>query len=505
MVFSSNNQSRIVQFPLAMPIQLKLDLIQCLKCKNNIQEDDAFNLTCKNFICSACIRHLDSLKSKLKRYSCPQCGRNHNIGNYVNAVNDAPGNIFDFHDDLIESFKINKLDIAEFNDQDLDKRPWLGDLMSVSFENQGKLGLLQININSLRSKAKQNEIDSILNTLQYSIVMVNETKLDDTFPIEFYKHDNYRIIRRDRGASGGGVLVFILKSLDVTFTFNSPDFEFIYFEIRVNKVMHSFICAYRSQKVDRNDFLNAIQEFLYTKNIDQPLFIVGDLNLDLACTNSSGKCLLDWMASCNLVNYVDKPTREADYNMKATNTVNHTSTLLDVVLHNKNLIASTHVIEHCISDHNIVIVFLDINIPSQQSKKRADYKCLLNDKTLNLIHLSLGDTVDIASLAIDNASGVDEKWLIFKEFILTSMIEHSKKCNPKRKPQASSFPWFDAELLQHRAIRDKLYAKYLSNKDDLAIKSKFDETKKSYNKFYRLKIIDYFKDKKSNEVYLRSI
>ena len=136
-------------------------------------------------------------------------------------------------------------------------------------------------------------------------------------------------------------MVFIMKSLDIVFTFHSVDHEFIYFEIRLNKLLYSFVCAYRSEKFGKEGLLNAITEFILTRNMELPLFIIGDLNFDLSSHDGSSKILTSWMESLNLKNYVDKPTRNAKYRMKATNTVNYTSTLLDVVLHNKNLISST--------------------------------------------------------------------------------------------------------------------------------------------------------------------
>ena len=80
--------------------------------------------------------------------------------------------------------------------------------------------------------------------------MINESKLDDLVPIKFYQHINYRLLRRDRGndSGGGGVLVFVKKCLEVAFYHNSLDFEFIYFEIKINRKLYAFESAYRSER-----------------------------------------------------------------------------------------------------------------------------------------------------------------------------------------------------------------------------------------------------------------
>ena len=143
--------------------------------------------------------------------------------NVVSASNsnEPLGSIFNVQDDFIDS--LNNDEIIHLNDDDLNQySTWLQDITAVSSCNLDKFGILHLNINSLKNK--KDSVDRILNTLQFGIVMLNETKLSDADPIEFYKNNDYRILRRDRGSGGGGVLVFILRSLNVIFTFHSVDF-----------------------------------------------------------------------------------------------------------------------------------------------------------------------------------------------------------------------------------------------------------------------------------------
>ena len=57
------------------------------------------------------------------------------------------------------------------------------------------------------------DIDEILGTSVFDLIMLNETKLDDGVPLSFYKHPDYNLIRLDRTRVGGGLLVLIKKNI----------------------------------------------------------------------------------------------------------------------------------------------------------------------------------------------------------------------------------------------------------------------------------------------------
>ncbi len=55
------------------------------------------------------------------------------------------------------------------------------------------------------------------------------------------------------------------------------------------------------------EFLDTLDEHLCSTNLDDLLFIVGDINIDLLSDNK--KSLLDFMYGNNLNNFVNEPTR----------------------------------------------------------------------------------------------------------------------------------------------------------------------------------------------------
>lgn len=79
----------------------------------------------------------------------------------------------------------------------------------VTFES---LKVLAVNVNSIINNRKRYEIQSILDTNRYDILLLSEIKLNPNHSLEF---KNYSIIRTDRpnAIQSGGTAILIKKSL----------------------------------------------------------------------------------------------------------------------------------------------------------------------------------------------------------------------------------------------------------------------------------------------------
>ena len=75
------------------------------------------------------------------------------------------------------------------------------------------------------------ELKLLIETNKPDIIDISETKLDKTVNDCDVDISGYRVIRRDRNCYGGGVLMYISKSLN----FNDFDLESISVEIKVSK------------------------------------------------------------------------------------------------------------------------------------------------------------------------------------------------------------------------------------------------------------------------------
>ena len=475
----------------------------CLRCKKN---DNELNITtvqliCKNHLCWCCLREL---RRNSSRYACPYCNRSHNIGKYVETDTSAIVETLPFcFDDPIFIYH-HASDEITFNldkSQLLDNcNTWIQELSNVAMNdsNKDRLAIIYLNVNSVREKMCN--IYRILTLEMYDIVLLNETKLDDTVPLCFYQNHQYKMFRRDRGRAGGGLLVFVRKTLCVTFMFSSLEHEFMYFELTTLKNKLALICAYKSPSVADCSFLDALQDYMFTRNLELPLFVIGDLNMDLLSTQKCSK-LLEFMQFLNLKNYVDVPTRIASRNMKASGLISHSETLIDVVLHNKDNIAQTNVVDHPISDHRIVIAFLNVPMPTKALSPagKSIIKCNTNIETLDKINSSLALTVDETTKSIACMSDVNDKWLIFKKWIQSAMSEHSKKTRLKAIKKKDMFPWFDKELLKLRHQKEQLHCLVIKDKKNEILATKFKQLKCTYNKLLRAKQIAFFENKKCSD------
>ena len=74
-------------------------------------------------------------------------------------------------------------------------------------------------------------------------------------------------------------------------------------------------------------------------NLDNPLFIIGDLKMDIL--SAKGQPLLDYMEEQKIKNFVNEPTRVSSKFFKSSSVNQYSNTLIDVILHNKDLISCT--------------------------------------------------------------------------------------------------------------------------------------------------------------------
>ena len=84
-------------------------------------------------------------------------------------------------------------------------------------------------------------MNHILNKLYFDFVFIQETKLGPDLPDLFINNKSYGLVRRDRKAGGGGLLVYHKNS----YTILNPiiDSETITFSVILNKTKHTFVSS----------------------------------------------------------------------------------------------------------------------------------------------------------------------------------------------------------------------------------------------------------------------
>lgn len=184
----------------------------------------------------------------------------------------------------------------------------------------------------------------------YDLLFINETKLDESIPSSFAMNFGYQVFRRDRNKRGGGVLLFVKNSIKVVKSYNSLDLELIYLQIDISNEKFNFICIYRPPGSEIESFFEHLEDFVFTLDASLPLFIIGDLNCDLLSDEKSA--LKEFIDSNCLKNFVQNPTRIV--RRFITNLDEYQTTLIDVLIHNSEMVKKTGVFPCSFSDHCIV-------------------------------------------------------------------------------------------------------------------------------------------------------
>ncbi|CAF1132148.1 unnamed protein product [Brachionus calyciflorus] len=343
--------------------------------------------------------------------------------------------------------------------------------------------LIHLNVNSIINKLY--DIDQILSSNQVDVLMLSETKLDDEIPNSFYQNNNYFKLRLDRNSKGGGLLVFIKNGLMLTKSKFFSNIELIYFQLKISSQVYNFIYCYRQPILNEIVYLYRLESILHSLNLNDPLFIVGDLNMNIL--NNENSNLNSFLANNELMNFIDSPTRTSSKYCSYSKKVINCQTLIDVVIHNGNLIVDSNVIECPFSDHDFVVVQLKILKPVEIYKT---INCRnLNSKNLTIIN----ELIEKGNFKlISEIDDINQKWTFVKNEI-TNILNQVAPEKTIRLRQSNIFPWFDDELLYTRYRRDSNYKRFAQT-GDYFYRAEFLFFKKLYQSQHDSKMIDFFKN-----------
>ena len=135
-------------------------------------------------------------------------------------------------------------------------------LKDVQIKNLNRIVLVHLNINSLRNK-----FDLLTDQIKgnVDVLVVSETKLDDSFPTGQFKIPGYASpFRLDRDENGGGIMVFVREDIPVKFlsSENKP-IEAFFFELNFHKKKWLVCCSYNPNKNNISSHLEALRRSLY--------------------------------------------------------------------------------------------------------------------------------------------------------------------------------------------------------------------------------------------------
>ena len=232
----------------------------------------------------------------------------------------------------------------------------LSDLQHIRINNPLRLIIGQININSIRNK-----FDALMNQIKENIdiLMISETKIDDTFPeIQFCFPGFSKPFRLDRTCNGGGILLFIREDIPsklIKTKFLLENFEGFFIEINLRRKKWLLCCSYNSHKNKISSHLDIISKSLndFSTTYDN-LILLGDFNVE-----PEEKYMADFLNVYNLKNLVHQKIcfKNPD-----------NPTCIDLILTNRpRSFQNTNVFETGLSDfHKLTTTVLKMHFPKKK-------------------------------------------------------------------------------------------------------------------------------------------
>ena len=160
-----------------------------------------------------------------------------------------------------------------------------GDLIGLSKQRltyPKNLTIGHLNINPMRNKFSSLQQTDLSET---GILLLSETKIDDSFPDSQFFAEGFKLYRKDRTKTGGGLLLYVNETLPGKII-NSYKFkenpEIILFEFSVSN--KKLLLFGNSRPSSQND-LSFINELNLTLNFFSPIcekfVLLGDFNLSI--------------------------------------------------------------------------------------------------------------------------------------------------------------------------------------------------------------------------------
>ena len=176
-------------------------------------------------------------------------------------------------------------------------------LKDIRIGNMSKLIFGHLNINSLRNK-----FDLFSEQVKGSIdiLMVSETKLDDSFPeAQFLIEAFHSPFRFDRNINGGGIMLYVREGIpSKLLSHDFPGVESFFVEINLHKKKWLINCSYNPHKSNIINHLNIISRSLDIHSTKyENIVLLGDFN---ACVDD--EALQTFCKSYSFNSLIKQPT-----------------------------------------------------------------------------------------------------------------------------------------------------------------------------------------------------
>lgn len=490
--------------PTFNPVALTKDLLSDGDVSSNPGPSTAIKKTCNSCRRTLAINH--------RAISCCTCGQWFHIKCARITSKDYNANLANNHlsDWICHQCNLQNLPFVNMSDQSFEQFIQDGSISSITFSSpdyKDKCDLIDdlhvhtealliahLNINSVAG-FKLYEVKHWLYSRKIDILILAETKVDETYPDSHFMVQGYQLLRRDKSIHSGGLMIYIKDNISVIRQqhLESSTIQNIAFTIprmfHHDKQNHNALSKgviihgiYRPPSQHRNVWYNEIFNIINSSlNGAEDIIILGDLNCDLMHPDhgdKDGRYLLDLCDVFNLSCLVDKPTRPIS------------NSLLDVILTNdKEIIQKTCILDTDISDHSMIYCLLKFPKTSVSSKI-INYRSFKHydkerfQKDVSMIPSHVADIFDDTD---------DQMWFLHKLFTET-IDEHAPMKSMRVRGKIS--PYMTPEWRRAKQVKKKLYKDYKKQ----STPESFSAYKKQRNictAIRRKAIRSYFKEKSS--------
>ena len=315
-------------------------------------------------------------------------------------------------------------------------------IRDLKLSNPNKIILGHLNINSIRNK-----FECLRDTIgqNIDILLISETKLNDTFPEgQFYINGYQNPFRADRSQAGGGLLLYIkeyvpCRRLKVDLP---PKVEAIFVEVNFRKRKWLLIGSYCPHKNMINNHLNSIGtklNVLCTKY--ENIVLIGDLNSEVKEDSMQFFC-----GTYNLESLVKEPTCFKNIDNPSC---------IDLILTNKSsYFQNTKVVDTGLSDfHRLTVTMMKASF-SKQTPKILNYR---NYKNFHNVRFRNHLLQEICKIGFSDISCET-----FENLFMMILDIHAPV--KKRYVRANSSPFMTKDIHKAIMVRSRLRNKFLKLK-----------------------------------------
>ena len=253
------------------------------------------------------------------------------------------------------------------------------------------------------------ELRIFLNEQRPHIIGITETKIDSNIDNSHIEIDDYVVERNDRNRHGGGVAMYIHKSVSYRLRedLSNSDTESISIQVKVCNYKPFIVTSiYRPPGIPVDYFNELDRLFHFIDAEDNETIYLGDTNCDmLDSTNNDTKHLMKLLTKFNLVQLIKSPTH----------TMATTKTLFDHIITNRSESVSKSGVLSCgISDHDAVFMTKSMRLPKLKASPR-----LLNVRNYKKFNLK-AFRKDMNNVPFDEIKNIsldaNEMWTLYKAF-----------------------------------------------------------------------------------------